>query len=112
MRISDWSSDVCSSDLGTRQGFRHRTHVGAFRSGDVHRARAADSVNAPSQVGRPGIDDWIRFGSGLAGVALAAVLFLSIEEPLTADLLLVASLVAGELGGRGLVAVRHRNSRR
>lgn len=63
------------------------------------------------QAGRPGVDDWIRFGSGLAGVALAAVLFLSTEEPLTADLLLVASLAAGELGGRGLVALRRRNSR-
>src|SRR3546814_5681112 len=28
MRISDWSSDVCSSDLGRRNAFLQRTHVG------------------------------------------------------------------------------------
>lgn len=69
-------------------------------------------MNAMAQSGRPGIDDWIRFGSGLAGVALAAVLFLSTEEPVKADLLLIASLAAGELGGRGLVALRRHSARR
>src|SRR3546814_2564016 len=34
MRISDWSSDVCSSDLGLHQ-FRHRGVPGAF---DPYRA--------------------------------------------------------------------------
>src|SRR3546814_2568532 len=35
MRISDWSSDVCSSDLGTRHGSRH------LREALIEAARAA-----------------------------------------------------------------------
>src|SRR3546814_7390209 len=38
MRISDWSSDVCSSDLGSRLGglYRPARHRGAQRTGHGH----------------------------------------------------------------------------
>src|SRR3546814_7679240 len=45
MRISDWSSDVCSSDLTEPADDRHRRidqHVG--RTGGARNARAADDV--------------------------------------------------------------------
>ena len=55
----------------------------------------------------PGTDDWIRFGAGIAGVAVAAWLFLTTEEPVLADLGLVAGLVGGEVLGRVIVVLRH-----
>src|SRR3546814_15689624 len=44
MRISDWSSDVCSSDLAHRRqvapGFRHRLHAASLGVGDAIARRA------------------------------------------------------------------------
>src|SRR3546814_2935364 len=43
MRISDWSSDVCSSDLLEAVLFQRRGDlVGAFQAGPEHRAAAID----------------------------------------------------------------------
>src|SRR3546814_5815479 len=35
MRISDWSSDVCSSDLGKRVRIPHLVHAGVYDGDDV-----------------------------------------------------------------------------
>src|SRR3546814_2954270 len=40
MRISDWSSDVCSSDLGTAQAADHRCGGAAFPAAGLCRDRA------------------------------------------------------------------------
>src|SRR3546814_8679842 len=57
MRISDWSSDVCSSDLPTIQGFSH-THVsGAGHSdlGDILVMPQAGEVRLdPGDPAKPG----------------------------------------------------------
>src|SRR3546814_12824360 len=49
MRISDWSSDVCSSDLFAIQGgARHRTHIMAYqacRDGSFKNYRAVTGGN-------------------------------------------------------------------
>src|SRR3546814_12105320 len=45
MRISDWSSDVCSSDLGFPDHGRHAVRCLAWR----HRARCADHFGAHHQ---------------------------------------------------------------
>src|SRR3546814_1968810 len=41
MRISDWSSDVCSSDLGTASGFGYAVVLPVFHPGDGHAAYLA-----------------------------------------------------------------------
>src|SRR3546814_6080286 len=50
MRISDWSSDVCSSDLqglrGDRQG---RRHVRGRHSGELQRARQGNAQPRPQR---------------------------------------------------------------
>src|SRR3546814_4414626 len=68
MRISDWSSDVCSSDLLSRR--RHRcgeggTGAGDRRSGreDRHAGRSAGQQRLPPAQGRGGC------GEGGRGVA-------------------------------------------
>src|SRR3546814_4973659 len=56
MRISDWSSDVCSSDLPARQGRRRRRRQhplplrGAPRSG--HKGRVRASAPGRGRIGR------------------------------------------------------------
>lgn len=57
---------------------------------------------------RPNTDDWIEAGCGFTGVALAAVLFLSTEDPFQASILLIVPLALGELIGRAWVAFRRR----
>src|SRR3546814_9100549 len=56
MRISDWSSDVCSSDLGAADGARtdHRHEpVRAWRQGRLHRRQGLGSraVSAETEAG-------------------------------------------------------------
>src|SRR3546814_2590081 len=55
MRISDWSSDVCSSDLGP-QG---RTHSQLLSNGEIARARSAAGLRIHDDLlpceGGPGI---------------------------------------------------------
>src|SRR3546814_20595105 len=56
MRISDWSSDVCSSDLLAARGGVERPHHAIARRGienPVHRHRAGHRI-AERQVDRPG----------------------------------------------------------
>src|SRR3546814_9619336 len=38
MRISDWSSDVCSSDLGEREQARYNKSLAKFDLGGIHAA--------------------------------------------------------------------------
>src|SRR3546814_10035603 len=55
MRISDWSSDVCSSDLAPRAalpGAGGRRSPGAADAGDLPRAAAAFGAGAASDGGR------------------------------------------------------------
>src|SRR3546814_6860627 len=47
MRISDWSSDVCSSDLGFGPGAKHREQPGAKRDRRVE--VGADAVRRAAQ---------------------------------------------------------------
>src|SRR3546814_3398543 len=57
MRISDWSSDVCSSDLLVAQvavGPQHRVHVDAERLGQLAGRREAIALDhATAGDGRP-----------------------------------------------------------
>src|SRR3546814_6926689 len=77
MRISDWSSDVCSSDLGARP--YHRAHgrgvklIGAtshFVTGDLDEGpiieQAVERVNH-----RQSVDDLIRTGRDIEAQVLA-----------------------------------------
>src|SRR3546814_18800759 len=80
MRISDWSSDVCSSDLGAvahavRAGAdRHRRHRIDRRPADRRRARldaGSDFLHTPTS--RRPLRDWraFFFGDRPAGVSTA-----------------------------------------
>src|SRR3546814_6634512 len=65
MRISDWSSDVCSSDLLEQHGLRVLGGTTLFRL--IHDPRAAALFNHLARAGilsRPFADqpDWLRFG--------------------------------------------------
>src|SRR3546814_19479452 len=66
MRISDWSSDVCSSDLRRRLDFlQHRTPVAV---GDDRRHLARDALRIPAalEIGaHAGLEP--VFGRGIAG---------------------------------------------
>src|SRR3546814_8979629 len=55
MRISDWSSDVCSSDLGILKAFKGKVHLGG-----VIRDRAA-------------IDRWLSLGVHRVVIGTAAL---------------------------------------
>src|SRR3546814_15573140 len=80
MRISDWSSDVCSSDLARRQSGGLRIDVWDTGPGiaDEHRARVFEEfyqANCPPRSGeRPGL------GLGLATVQRLCAL---LEIPIT-----------------------------
>src|SRR3546814_2691785 len=43
MRISDWSSDVCSSDLGLRSDRQGRRYLRGRHSGELQRARQGNA---------------------------------------------------------------------
>src|SRR3546814_14107402 len=66
MRISDWSSDVCSSDLQARHGGRHRPVRGV--PDDRGRRRRTDAVRDRAPRGRR--EDTAR-GRRLAGLVRA-----------------------------------------
>src|SRR3546814_6730211 len=51
MRISDWSSDVCSSDLWERRPGRGRAFAGIGRCADIHSAGDRGGI---AQCGRGG----------------------------------------------------------
>src|SRR3546814_17415436 len=63
MRISDWSSDVCSSDLGPKPGFKRAAKVQPAPS-DVAPIRDEDISDPRFK----GIDPWLakRISPGLA----------------------------------------------
>src|SRR3546814_14995232 len=67
MRISDWSSDVCSSDL--RAGLHHRHHRRTDRRGDRPGIRRDDGADVPRLL-RGGAD---RAGDRRAGRTWTAV---------------------------------------
>src|SRR3546814_11185804 len=56
MRISDWSSDVCSSDLLPRDGARHRVGHHGWRYAAGARA-LVDRRHEPADRHRPDRDD-------------------------------------------------------
>src|SRR3546814_10841724 len=63
MRISDWSSDVCSSDLLSRQSKRLSQHRVVFQPG-VNEELAANAVQG-SQMASASPD---RIGDGVVGI--------------------------------------------
>src|SRR3546814_5573746 len=102
MRISDWSSDVCSSDLSASAtahppgswrppGWRARAAPRRDRSADDRRRRAASRPAPPEQVAKeplheaPGeADDRNRFGGRRLGGGLpTAVAGLGADDPRT-----------------------------
>src|SRR3546814_6902555 len=58
MRISDWSSDVCSSDLGSTFSREPRGRPAADRSELATRAPKASPVHLVER-GRDGVFDWV-----------------------------------------------------
>src|SRR3546814_4309839 len=50
MRISDWSSDVCSSDLGRDQSRRHPGHAAVIIRDAGQLERAGDRTGAAKQL--------------------------------------------------------------
>src|SRR3546814_12193896 len=56
MRISDWSSDVCSSDHIARHVLDRLEAGQRVRAVDVHRAGAADALAARPAEGQAGVD--------------------------------------------------------
>src|SRR3546814_3554034 len=107
MRISDWSSDVCSSDLGLALHPRRRK-LGArqhFRSVSVRLGELVRCPDRPFLEGKPAVAIHIELGERLAaarkiflaGDRLVAVLVIAVEAALLA--LLLARLRRG--GRRG-----------
>src|SRR3546814_3253955 len=76
MRISDWSSDVCSSDLAAALGKR----VGDFAKGGLHGffvSRDGHLLRSPGifEIARTAAEvEQRQRGAGRAGVGIAAVL--------------------------------------
>src|SRR3546814_16598423 len=69
MRISDWSSDVCSSDLPVALLHRHDRHLAGRRFGDVCRGRvgrhagvAAGGTGGPAAGGGVGLGGGVEIG--------------------------------------------------
>src|SRR3546814_4752694 len=81
MRISDWSSDVCSSDLGVCRGVEERTTRGLGRGrvlGSVEERRTTRSLGCCADVlgighRRLGLGDVTGRGLGLGGDRLLRV---------------------------------------
>src|SRR3546814_7958191 len=132
MRISDWSSDVCSSDLGVRRGRRvgdRRLLLYRDRQDDVLRRRGRDGDPARRIADRGCGDRSQRAvavgrrlsvhpdaGGGRGGCGLGAALIAPIERTAqtgstNADLL--ARLAGGEAVGEGdwLIADRQTSGR-
>src|SRR3546814_6929713 len=65
MRISDWSSDVCSSDLRARAGAHLRRCRGYQRCRDRRRSRGAARNGAAAMARRPAAD---QQGGALLGL--------------------------------------------
>src|SRR3546814_18835013 len=70
MRISDWSSDVCSSDLGREDlrglGVEHQVIIVEMRAGDM----PVEILGLEIERERIGEDAVQRFGDCLGGVGL------------------------------------------
>src|SRR3546814_16192085 len=72
MRISDWSSDVCSSDLHTLECIRCAEALAGFGQAlaqqahdPVDRGRGQLGAGAPGQLGKPGTEgQYVRLGDG------------------------------------------------
>src|SRR3546814_18984737 len=74
MRISDWSSDVCSSDLRPQAGCDPRCRPGR-RPADLRGGRLDPSALEGEVMGRraPGLD-WILMGAAMALGVLGTLL--------------------------------------
>src|SRR3546814_11787446 len=51
MRISDWRSDVCSSDLRARAPFSELYNVGFFFDDQIIRAKVTQNINSRLNIG-------------------------------------------------------------
>src|SRR3546814_3678642 len=65
MRISDWSSDVCSSDLGRAEPLCHRLRIHVLGCDGVHHLGPAKGVEGPVD-GCRGTLDGIALAPGIA----------------------------------------------
>src|SRR3546814_16807798 len=72
MRISDWSSDVCSSDLAGRRAALDLVHEAGPRAGRIDGIAAGTQQEGSPQRGDGAVDRAGR-GEGAAVVALAVV---------------------------------------
>src|SRR3546814_15964376 len=69
MRISDWSSDVCSSDLDAGQALQARALVERTHE-EVEQPGAHDAALAPGAEGAFGVDVETRAGQLLAALGV------------------------------------------
>src|SRR3546814_11096066 len=79
MRISDWSSDVCSSDL-VRYTARGGILLGVRRAGDALRIEVHDTGPGIEPAQQAAIFEEFRRGAGAAGQGLG--LGLAIADPI------------------------------
>src|SRR3546814_15744148 len=120
MRISDWSSDVCSSELGPRANPR------AVRRWRLRRARKDPLPLARERIGTPSSKADLQRGEGrtprrdariMRGLALVEtglvgeILFVDAERDRLADLLSRAGVEADIPGQLGRALSRQRGSR-
>src|SRR3546814_16262224 len=88
MRISDWSSDVCSSDL-VRYTARGGILLGVRRAGDALRIEVHDTGPGIEPVQQAAIFEEFRRGDGAGGPGLGLGLAIAdriaqlLQEPLT-----------------------------
>src|SRR3546814_12100209 len=71
MRISDWSSDVCSSDLAGRAPVRSYERQGTYTAGSCH--DAADQPSGDTAMNQAAMQD---FGKLVLRIALGALILL------------------------------------
>src|SRR3546814_6272632 len=72
MRISDWSSDVCSSDLRHQQGDRHAANSGGQRvPGPVVGVLLAGRLDGAAELLPPALQELKRLAGDVADVQAA-----------------------------------------
>src|SRR3546814_9039589 len=99
MRISDWSSDVCSSDLGAHYGSGVGGRVGGNAGGRTDRAVADPAREAASLASSRGRTRVV--GAVLdQGEVLVALQLLGLLHGLVIDFLVATGLVNDVLGAR------------
>src|SRR3546814_1435961 len=112
MRISDWSSDVCSSDLmtilpeGVANVFRKDGHVAILRVGEAQHDASAHLLELRDlRVGEGEVDELHRGSLAVCGGAVDVLLGRA-DDALAIDLEECRLLDAAELRQEGLAELR------